>query len=201
MSARLQAMGVQKYADGFAVRCHEDELARPYRWRKPALVFVNSMSDLFHPEVPLAFIQRVFCVMRDCPQHQFQLLTKRSERMAELSSALDWAPNVWMGVSVENETFTSRIPHLRQTGAGIKFLSVEPLIGPISELPLEGIDWVIAGGESGPKARPIQEEWVLGILRQCRAAGVPFFFKQWGGKNKKRTGRLLNGRTYDEMPV
>jgi protein gp37 len=199
MSARLQAMGVPKYEAGFQVRLHEETLSHPYHWR-PSVIFVNSMSDLFHPDVPLSFIQRVFRVMRDCPQHQFQVLTKRSERMAALAPELPWAPNIWMGVSVENQTFTSRVSDLVKTSAGIKFLSVEPLIGPINSLPLSGIDWVIVGGESGPKARPMQKAWVLAIRDQCQAAGVPFFFKQWGGKNKKRNGRLLDGRTYDEMP-
>ena len=164
------------------------------------MVFVNSMSDLFHKAVPVSFIQKVFEVMRSLPQHQFQILTKRAERLSELSPLLPWTENIWMGVSVENKDYIQRIDILRQTGAQVKFLSIEPLLGPISRLDLTGIDWVIAGGESGPRARPMKKEWVTDLRDQCLDAGVAFFFKQWGGSNKKRAGRTLEGRIWDEMP-
>ncbi len=164
------------------------------------MVFVNSMSDLFHKEVPVFFIQKAFEVMRNLPQHQFQILTKRAERLAEVSRLLPWTENIWMGVSVENRDYVDRIETLRQTGAQVKFLSIEPLLGPIPELNLTGIDWVIVGGESGPGARPMKKEWVTGIRDQCLGAGVAFFFKQWGGINKKRSGRKLEGRIWNEMP-
>jgi protein gp37 len=164
------------------------------------MVFVNSMSDLFHKDVPASFIQKAFEVMRSLPQHHFQILTKRAERLAELSRSLPWARNIWMGVSVENKDYIQRIGILRQTDACVKFLSIEPLLGPISGLDLTGIDWVIVGGESGPKARPMKEEWATSIRDQCLDAGVAFFFKQWGGTNKKRSGRTLEGRIWDEMP-
>ncbi|RTQ52378.1 phage Gp37/Gp68 family protein [Hymenobacter gummosus] len=201
MAKRLVAMGVPKYAAGFEVATHEDELARPYTWKAPRTVFVNSMSDLFHPKIPFPFIQRVFRVMQDCPRHTFQVLTKRGELLEQYGQALEWPGNVWMGVSVENQKVVHRIDHLRRTPAQVRFLSLEPLLGPLPDLDLAGIHWVIVGGESGPKARPIKEEWVLDIQRQCARAGVAFFFKQWGGKNKKQTGRLLGGQTYDEMPT
>jgi protein gp37 len=172
----------------------------PYTWNKPKVVFVNSMSDLFHKDVPLEYIQTVFKVMNDCPQHTFQVLTKRADILAQHSPFLNWTENIWMGVSVENLKVVDRIDHLRNTGAFIKFLSLEPLIGPLPDLNLFGIDWVIAGGESGPKARPMKTEWVIDIKDQCKDADVAFFFKQWGGKNKKKAGRLLEDRTYDEMP-
>lgn len=201
MSKRLKAMGVDKYKDGFKkVRIHEDALAIPYTWKKSKVVFVNSMSDLFHKDVPLEFIQRVFQVMRDNGQHVFQVLTKRAERLAEISDQLVWPHNVWMGVSVEDERVTERIDFLHQCGARVKFLSCEPLIGPLSNLNLTGIDWVIVGGESGNKPRPMDADWVLDIQEQCQQSNVAFFFKQWGGKNKKKAGRELNGKTYDEMP-
>ncbi len=201
MSLRLQSMGQPNYANGFKLTLHEHMLDQPLSWRKPRTVFVNSMSDLFHRDVPTEFIQRVFAVMRRASQHRFQVLTKRSKRVADLSGEIDWPENVWMGVSVENADYTFRIDHLRQTGAAVKFLSVEPLLGPLPDLNLTGIDWVIVGGESGPGARPMTSEWVTDIRDQCVAAEVPFFFKQWGGVNKGRTGRQLEGRTWDEMPT
>lgn len=201
MTKRLLAMGVPKYAGGFKVAVHEDELSRPYSWKSPRKVFVNSMSDLFHPDIPLSFIQQVFKVMNDCSRHTFQVLTKRGELLANHSQELPWPSNVWMGVSVENQKVVGRIDALRSTPAQVKFLSLEPLIGPLPNLNLAGIDWVIVGGESGPKSRPMKESWVLDIQQQCVKAGVAFFFKQWGGANKKVTGRLLQGRTFDEMPV
>jgi len=200
MSKRLQAMGVEKYKDNFKVRTHEKELMIPYMWKKPKIVFVNSMSDLFHPEVPFSFIKKVFKVMNDNQQHIFQLLTKRDERLFELHEKLNWTPNIWMGVSVENQKVETRIDFLRKTNAHIKFLSLEPLIGPLQNLNLKNIDWVIVGGESGRKPRPIKEKWVEEIRKQCEKFKVEFFFKQWGGTNKKKSGRLLNGRTYDGMP-
>jgi protein gp37 len=201
MSKRLKAMGVEKYKDGFKkVRIHEDALGIPYTWKKSKVVFVNSMSDLFHKDVPLEFIQRVFDVMRDNGQHVFQVLTKRAARLAEISKQLTWPHNIWMGVSVEDESVTERIDFLRQSGARVKFLSCEPLIGPLPNLNLTGIDWVIVGGESGHKPRPMDSVWVLDIQSQCTESKVAFFFKQWGGKNKKKAGRELNGKTYDEMP-
>lgn len=200
MARRLQAMGQPNYVNGFEVTTHEHMLEAPLCWRRPRVVFVNSMSDLFHERVPLGFIERVSRVMAQAAQHTFQVLTKRSERLAELAPALGWPANVWMGVSVENADYTWRIDHLRATAAHVKFLSLEPLLGPLPGLDLAGIDWVIVGGESGPGARPMREEWVLDIREQCLSAGVPFFFKQWGGVNKKKAGRELEGRTWDEMP-
>ncbi|HLW67366.1 MAG TPA: phage Gp37/Gp68 family protein [Gemmataceae bacterium] len=200
MALRLRAMGQANYANGFDLTLHKHMLEVPLRWKKPRFIFVNSMSDLFHRDVPEEFIFRVFDVMRRASQHTFQVLTKRSDRLAELSARIDWPENVWMGVSVENADYSFRIDHLRQTGAKVRFLSVEPLLGSIPNLDLQGIDWVIVGGESGPGARPMQAEWVRDIRDQCRRAGVAFFFKQWGGVNKARTGRELDGRTWDEMP-
>ena len=201
MAKRLKAMGSGRYENGFRVTLHPDSLDAPRRWRQPRVVFVNSMSDLFHEDVPLAYIERVFVTMRDCPRHTFQVLTKRSERLAELAPHLPWPSNVWMGVSVEDARVIHRIDDLRHVPAAVRFLSLEPLIGPLESLPLEGIHWVIVGGESGPRARPLRSAWVESIFRQCRAAGVPFFFKQWGGVRKDLTGRQLNGRTYDELPA
>lgn len=201
MSRRLQAMGIPKYADGFAIRCHEEALNIPRSWRKPSVVFVNSMSDLFHEKVPLSFIKKVFKVMNECPQHIFQVLTKRAERLEKLASKLSWTPNIWMGVSVENEAVTGRIDHLREIPATVRFLSCEPLIGPLPALNLTGIHWAIVGGESGPHARPMDRAWVRQIQRQCEKADVAFFFKQWGGRNKKAAGRKLDGKIYDEMPT
>jgi len=201
MAKRLHAMGVKKYAHEFEVTLHESALGIPLQWKKTQTIFVNSMSDLFHEEVPEAFIQRVFETMRQANWHQFQILTKRSERLLELNANLDWPPNVWMGVSVENQRFTHRIDHLRQTQAQLKFLSLEPLLGPLTSLDLAQIDWVIVGGESGPGARPMRPEWVSSIKNQCLQAEVSFFFKQWGGVQKKRNGRELEGRTWNEMPI
>jgi protein gp37 len=200
MALRLQAMRQPNYANGFKLTLHERVLEKPIEWKTPQVIFVNSMSDLFHKDVPVNFIQQVFDVMRRANRHRFQLLTKRSERLLELSPQIDWPENVWMGVSVENADYTFRIDHLRQTGGRIKFLSLEPLLGPLYGLNLSGIDWVIVGGESGPRARPIAEEWVIDIRDQCRIVKVPFFFKQWGGMKRKKAGRVLQGRTWDEMP-
>jgi protein gp37 len=200
MSRRLQAMGVEKYADGFEIRIHEDQLNIPYTWKHGKIVFVNSMSDLFHEDIPFDFLKKVFAVMNDNPQHVFQVLTKRAERLLELHKELKWTHNIWMGVSVENEKVKSRIDLLRRTRAKVKFLSCEPLIGPLPNLNLKKIDWVIVGGESGQRPRYMDADWVIDIQEQCERADVAFFFKQWGGRNKKKNGRLLNGRTYDEMP-
>lgn len=200
MSKRLQAMGVEKYRDNFEVRTHQSELSSPYKWKRPKIVFVNSMSDLFHEDIPLSFIQDVFRVMRDNPQHVFQVLTKRAERLLELDSELKWSHNIWMGVSVEDEKVRHRISLLSQTSARTKFLSLEPLIGALPNMNLSKIDWAIVGGESGRSPRPMKSDWVLDIQQQCKQQEVAFFFKQWGGKNKKKSGRELNGKTYDEMP-
>jgi len=201
MAERLRLMGQPNYANGFELTLQPRALELPLRWKKPQRIFVNSMSDLFHDDVPLDFIHKVFSVMERASWHQFQVLTKRAERLAELSASLLWTPNIWMGVSVENAAYTNRIDFLRLTGASVKFLSIEPLLGPVGVLDLRDIDWVIVGGESGPGARELKRAWVTDIRRQCRAAKVAFFFKQWGGVNKKRTGRTLDGRTYDEMPI
>lgn len=200
MAKRLQAMGVEKYKDAFKLRMHEDALQIPYTWKKQKIVFVNSMSDLFHKDVPFDFIKRVFKVMNENPQHTFQVLTKRADRLLRIHRELNWTHNIWMGVSVEDERVMDRIDFLRQTNARTKFLSCEPLIGALPNMNLRNIDWVIVGGESGRKARHMEENWVLDIMDQCKTSNVAFFFKQWGGTNKKKTGRLLNGRTYDEMP-
>lgn len=202
MSRRLKAMGVEKYKDNFKVRIHPDELEAPYHWKKPKVVFVNSMSDLFHKDVPIEFIKEVFKVMKDNPQHVFQVLTKRADvlRYYDSEGWLDWSHNIWMGVSVEDERVVHRIDKLRETSARVKFLSCEPLIGPLPDLNLSKIDWVIVGGESGRKPRPMKAEWVQEIKDQCKKDNVAFFFKQWGGTNKKKTGRELEGRTWDEMP-
>jgi protein gp37 len=200
MAKRLEAMGQPNYINGFKLTIHEHVLELPLRLKKPQTIFVNSMSDLFHVDVPLDFIKRVFDVMRRADWHCFQVLTKRSDRLLELSRHLPWPDNVWMGVSVENEKYAYRIDHLRDTGAKTKFLSLEPLLGPLPKLNLKRIDWVIVGGESGPGARPMDKKWVIDIRDQCRKATTPFFFKQWGGFHKKKTGRLLDDRTWDEMP-
>lgn len=197
---RLQAMGAPNYANGFELTLHPHMLDLPLSWRTPRRVFVNSMSDLFHEEIPFDFLQRVFDVMRRASWHQFQVLTKRAEYLARISATIDWPGNVWMGTSVENSRYTHRIDLLRATGAKVKFLSLEPLLGPLPALDLEGIDWVIVGGESGPGARPMKQEWVIEIRDQCLVKGVPFFFKQWGGAVRSRAGRLLEGRTWDEFP-
>ena len=200
MAKRLQAMGVDKYKDAFKLATHESALNAPYTWKKQKIVFVNSMSDLFHKDVPLEFIKKVFKVMNENGQHTFQILTKRPERLLRIQHHLHWSHNIWMGVSVEDERVMHRIDILSQTNARTKFLSCEPLIGSLPNMNLQHIDWVIVGGESGRKARPMDPDWVLDIMDQCKEANVAFFFKQWGGPNKKKTGRLLNGRTYDEMP-
>ena len=201
MAERLRVMGQANYANGFDVTLQPHMLEHPLRWKKPQTIFVNSMSDLFHKDVPVSYVKQVFEVMRRAHWHCFQVLTKRSERLAELDSKLAWAPNIWMGVTVEADCYTPRIDDLRNTHAHVKFLSLEPLLGPLPGLNLAGIDWVIVGGESGPRSRPIAEDWVTDIRDQCRRAGVPFFFKQWGGTNKKKAGRLLDGRTWDELPI
>jgi protein gp37 len=201
MAKRLQAIGTHRYSHGFQVTMHPDLIDLPHSWKKSRTVFVNSMSDLFHEHVPFSFIKRVFSTMNACPQHTFQILTKRSERLANIAGKLPWSPNVWMGVSVENADVLCRIRHLQTVPASIRFVSCEPLIGPLDDLPLDGIHWVIVGGESGPRARPMRPEWVELIYVQCRKAGVHFFFKQWGGVRKDLTGRELHGQTYDEMPL
>jgi protein gp37 len=201
MALRLQGMGQANYARGFEVALHPGALRLPLTWKKPRMIFVNSMSDLLHEEVPLDFIQKVFGVIRTANWHTYQILTKRSERLVQLDPHLDWPPNVWMGVTVESADYTYRIDHLRQTRAAVKFLSLEPLLGPIPALDLTGIHWVVVGGESGVGARPMDPRWATDIRDQCRKADVPFFFKQWGGVNKKKAGRLLEGRTYDAMPA
>ncbi len=199
-AARLQSMGVENYRNGFKLTLHPHMLDKPLEWKKPSVIFVNSMSDLFHKGEPDEFIIAVFKTMNKAYWHQFQVLTKRPERVLELNKKLNWTPNIWMGTSVENADYMDRIDMLRKTSAKIKFLSLEPLLSALPNMNLKKIDWVIVGGESGFKARPMKLEWVLDIQEQCQEADVPFFFKQWGGKNKKLTGRTLNGRTWDEMP-
>lgn len=201
MAARLQAMGQPNYRNGFRITLQPQMLQLPLRWRKPKTIFVNSMSDLFHGDIPLEYLLRVFDVMRRAHWHTFQVLTKRSDRLADLDRELAWSPNIWMGVSVERDDYRFRIEHLRSTRAKLKFLSLEPLLGPLPDLDLRGIDWVILGGESGPSARPMDAAWATDVRDQCRRAQVQFFFKQWGGRNKKRTGRKLEGRTWDQMPI
>jgi len=201
MARRLHGMGVPNYRNGFRLTLQPQMLQAPLGWRRPRKIFVNSMSDLFHDDVPAAFIQGVFAVMNRANWHQYQILTKRSQRLLELSRHLPWGDHIWMGVSVENERFTRRIDDLRNTQAKVKFLSLEPLLGPLNDLELAGIDWVIVGGESGPRARAMDAAWVTSIRDQCQDADVSFFFKQWGGVFKKRTGRELEGRTWDELPT
>jgi protein gp37 len=201
MALRLLAMGNRRYVNGFEVTLHDDLVDLPRTLRQPRVIFVNSMSDLFHEDVPEQFIRRVFETMAACPQHTFQVLTKRSRRLREMAGRLPWPKNVWIGVSVENQRVLCRVEDLRQVPAAVRFLSCEPLLGPMDDLDLEGIAWVIVGGESGPGARPMRPEWVESILKQCRRAKVAFFFKQWGGRRKDKTGRELNGRTYDELPM
>jgi protein gp37 len=200
MAVRLQAIGQSSYRNGFRLTLHDHLLGLPLEWRAPRMVFVGSMSDLFHKEVPLEFILRVFDVMRRARRHCFQLLTKRSGRLRQLGDKLPWPPNVWAGVSVENADYVVRLQDLRQTRAAVKFVSFEPLLAPVPRVDLQGMDWVIVGGESGPGARPMDPAWVRDIRDQCLAAKVPFFFKQWGGTNKRRTGRVLDGATWDQMP-
>jgi len=200
MAKRLQAMGQRNYRNGFRLTCHPDLVDLPLRWKQPKMVFVNSMSDLFHAEVPLGFIQRIFATMGRARHHVFQILTKRADRLAELSPLVDWAENIWMGVTVESALYKDRIDVVRTSGAFLKFLSLEPLLGELGELDLTGIDWVIVGGESGPGARPMSVQWVRDIRNQCVSSDLPFFFKQWGGVNKRKSGRVLDGRTWDQMP-
>lgn len=201
MAGRLKAMGQHNYRNGFELTLQPQNLELPLKWKKPQTIFVNSMSDLFHKDIPVEYIQRVFETMERAHWHRFQVLTKRAERVEELSSLLPWPENVWMGVSVETLKYAYRIDHLRRTPARVRFLSLEPLLGPLPELDLRDIHWVIVGGESGPGARPMSEEWVTDLRDQCLQARVPFFFKQWGGVHKSTTGRELEGRTWDEMPV
>lgn len=200
MSRRLQLMGVDKYKDNFKVRIHPKTLKIPYTWKKSKVVFVNSMSDLFHEKVPESYIKKVFKVMNENPQHIFQVLTKRAERLFAIEEQLNWTPNIWMGVSVEEKKVESRIDFLRNTHAAIKFLSLEPLIDALPNLNLHNIDWVIVGGESGHRPRKMEKDWVIDIKNQCEKSKVSFFFKQWGGTNKKKAGRMLEGQTWDEMP-
>jgi len=200
MAKRLKMMGQMNYRNGFETTLQPHMLELPLKWKTPKRIFVNSMSDLFHSDVPFSYIQRVFSVMGRAHWHQYQVLTKRSERLLELSPQLGWAPHIWMGVSVENKNYVGRIDDLRKTKAQVKFLSLEPLLGPLHNLDLRGIDWAIVGGESGPGARPIDSAWVTDIRDQCLRTGVAFFFKQWGGVQKKKTGRELEGRMWNEMP-
>ncbi len=200
MAHRLKAMGVENYRNGFSLALHEHVLQYPLTWKKPQTIFVNSMSDLFHDHVPVEYIHRVFDIMRRADWHLFQVLTKRSERLQKMSPEIDWPENVWMGVSVENDQYLDRIDHLRETNAAVRFRYCEPLLSSLTRMNLHDIDWVIVGGESGPKARPMDPSWVRDIREQCLTQGVPFFFKQWGGVRKKKAGRVLDGHTYDGMP-
>ena len=201
MSRRLQAMGLDKYRDGFSVAVHPSVLHQPLRWRKPRRIFVNSMSDLFHEDVPTSFIREAFRVMNEASRHTFQILTKRPRRVAEMEEGLHWSPNIWIGTSIESPRWLSRLEMLRRIGASTRFLSLEPLLEPLSELNLDGVHWVIVGGESGPGARPMEPAWVREIRDRCVADQVPFFFKQWGGVSKKKTGRVLDGRLWDQFPA
>jgi len=200
IAKRLRAMGQRRYRNGFEVTLHPEALNEPYRWKKARIIFVNSMSDLFHEEIPVEFIQDVFSVMSANKRHTFQILTKRSERLCELAPLLDWPENVWMGVTIENNDCVARADDLRTVGAAVRFLSLEPLLGPLLDLELNGIGWVIVGGESGPGARPMKLEWATNMRDRCLEANVPFFFKQWGGVNKKKAGRILQDRTWDDYP-
>ncbi len=200
MARRLHAMGQPNYRNGFDVTCHPDALGLPLKWKKPQVIFVNSMSDLFHKAVPAEFIEEIFFTMNQARWHTFQILTKRADRLLQLAPRLKWTPNVWMGVTVENDKHVDRIDRLREVPAAVRFLSLEPLLGPLPELDLTRIDWVIVGGESGPGARPMDPAWVLDLRDQCLNAGVAFFFKQWGGVRKKKAGRLLEKRTWEQMP-
>ncbi|MCD4830583.1 MAG: phage Gp37/Gp68 family protein [Anaerohalosphaeraceae bacterium] len=201
MAKRLKAMGQKNYRNGFSTTCHRQALNMPLKWKKPQMIFVNSMSDLFHKHVPREFILEIFDTMNKASQHQFQILTKRTERLAKLAKSLPWAENIWMGVTVESSKYKDRIDYLRYTPAHIKFLSLEPLLDDLGELNLSEIDWVIVGGESGPGSRPVEIDWIRNIKKQCENQGVPFFFKQWGGTNKKKAGRVLDGKTWDQMPT
>jgi protein gp37 len=193
-------MGNVNYRNGFDITLHENMLSRPLTWKKPRLVFVNSMSDLFHEKVPLGFIKEVFSVMKKASWHTFQILTKRADRLSSLASALDWAPNIWMGVTIESDQYLERLDFLRSVPSAVRFLSCEPLLSSMETLELNNIDWVITGGESGPGSRPMDKAWVELIQKKCLKNQVPFFFKQWGGSNKKKAGSLLNGKNYFEMP-
>ena len=201
MALRLRAMGQSNYKNGFDLTLHESVIPLPLQWKKPHVIFVNSMSDLFHEDIPFSFIEKIFRTMHKAHWHTFQILTKRSTRLLELAHKLLWPKNVWMGVTVESADYRYRIDNLRNIPAKIRFLSMEPLLGPIDYLNLDCIGWVIVGGESGPKARPMKQEWVENVQQHCKQNNVPFFFKQWGGINKKKAGRELNGKTYSEMPV
>jgi len=201
MAKRLQAMGSKKYKNGFQLSLHDENLKAPYSWRKPRYVFVDSMSDLFHKEIPLAFIKQVFTVMNDNPKHTFQILTKRSDVLLQYHKQLTWTDNIWMGVSVENQECIQRVRDLRKVKAAVRFISFEPLLGKITRIPLAHINWVIVGGESGPRSRPMDEEWVKRIRDKCISKNIPFFFKQWGGVNKKKTGRTLEEALWDQMPT
>jgi len=200
MARRLRAIGQERYKNGFKLTLHPEALDEPHCWKKPRIVFVNSMSDLFHEKIPLEFIEAVFSVMNETKRHTFQILTKRSERLREIAPLLSWSENIWMGVTIENNDYVSRADDLRSVSAAVKFLSLEPLLGPVPDLKLDEIDWVIVGGESGPSARPMKERWVLDIKQRCENENKPFFFKQWGGVNKKKAGRLLQGKTWDNYP-
>lgn len=201
MTKRLKAMGQPNYKNGFDLTVHPNTLEKPLTWKTPQMIFVNSMSDLFHTNVPIDFILRVFSIMKTASWHQFQVLTKRADRLAELNQELEWSENIWMGVSVENQNYTSRIDKLQNTSAKIKFISFEPLLGPINKLNLAGIDWAIVGGESGPGARVMEYDWAVKIREECQKSNVPFFFKQWGGVRKKKAGRVLDNKTWNEMPA
>lgn len=200
LAMRLREMGNPRYKNGFRITLHPDQLDLPLKWTKPKMIFVNSMSDLFHDAVPDEYIKKVFTVMVKAHWHIFQILTKRAERLAKLAPDLPWPSHIWQGVSVENQAYTKRVFYLQKVPAAVRFLSVEPLLRPITSLPLDGIHWVIVGGESGPRHRPIKQEWVRDIRKQCLRARVPFFFKQWGGRTPKSGGRVLDGRTWDQMP-
>lgn len=200
LAKRLKAMHNPRYKNEFDVTVHEDLINQPRKWKKPLKIFVNSMSDIFHDEVSDEIILRIFKTMNECPQHQFQVLTKRPERLATLNSMINWTNNIWLGVTVENNKYINRVDFLRECDAYIKFISAEPLLSELSDINLQNIDWIIVGGESGPGARNIEKEWVLDLLNKAKKSETAFFFKQWGGTNKKKTGRLLNGRTYDEYP-
>lgn len=201
MARRLKAMGNKRYANGFSVTLHHDLVELPLRWKKPRTIFVNSMSDLFHEKVPLSFIRKVFKTMGRADWHIYQILTKRSERLVELAPRLTWHRNVWMGVTVESRKYAYRISHLQQVPAAVRYLSMEPFLTPISELPTKGVDWVIVGGESGPGSRVMRPEWVRAVRDHCLKDDIPFFFKQWGGYKKSASGRLLDGRIWNEVPT
>lgn len=201
MAKRLQRIGVERYKNAFELTLHPDVLELPLSWRTPKVIFVNSMSDLFHEKVPLSFIQKTFSIMKEAHWHTFQILTKRSERLQLLAPMIEWPKNVWMGVSIESQRYVYRIDHLRTVPSAVRFLSIEPLISRINEMNLKNIDWLIVGGESGPRARKLEEEWVIHIKDICDKHKVPFFFKQWGGTKKSKNGRVLLGKTWDDMPI